>query len=104
MSSKTLHSLKTDAHANSLPTEADIRPVASALSFPLLMSLSIALGMRRLVHLDPRPLLAPGCVVGRRHRLGSVDGVGMPPRRRSEGTRVGIACVSTCRTRRSMTE
>src|SRR3546814_12082310 len=48
MSSKTLHSLKTDAHAKSLPTEADIRPVESALSFPLLMSLSIALGLRRL--------------------------------------------------------
>src|SRR3546814_3285872 len=31
MSSKTLHSLKTDAHAKSLPTEADIRPVESAL-------------------------------------------------------------------------
>src|SRR3546814_1998843 len=34
MSSKTLHSLKTDAHAKSLPTDADIRPAESALSFP----------------------------------------------------------------------
>src|SRR3546814_9386632 len=80
MSSKTLHCLKTDAHAESLPTEADIRPVESALSFPLLMSLSIALGLRRLVHLDPRRLLAPGCVVERRHRLESVAGAGLQPR------------------------
>jgi hypothetical protein len=60
MSSKTLHFLKTDVHAKSLPPETDIRPVESALSFPILLSLPIALGLPRLVHLDPRRLLAPG--------------------------------------------
>src|SRR3546814_16097082 len=78
MSSKTLHSLKTDAHAKSLPTDADIRPVASAFSFPLLMSLSIAPGLPRLVHPDPRRFLAPGCVGERRPALESPPGSGLP--------------------------
>src|SRR3546814_11468353 len=79
MSSKTLHSLKTDAHAKSLPTEADIRPVAYALSFPLLMSLSLELGLRRLVPLDPRRLLPLGGVVARRHRPDTAAGDGWHP-------------------------
>ncbi|MBB4611683.1 MULTISPECIES: hypothetical protein [Sphingomonas] len=37
-----------------LPPEPDIRRGASALALPL------ALGLRRLVHLDPRRLLTPG--------------------------------------------
>jgi len=39
-----------------LPPEPDIRRGASALALPL----ALALGLRRLVHLDPRRLLTPG--------------------------------------------
>lgn len=45
-------------HTATLSLEADIQLVA-ALSFPLL-PLPIAIGLPRLLHLDPRRLLTPG--------------------------------------------
>ena len=56
-----------------LPPEPDIRRGASALALPL------ALGLRRLVHLDPRRLLTPGCAIEPRQRAEPVAAAALQP-------------------------